>query len=402
MLKYWIWLTTRKGLGPCGTDLLMRRFSTPEQAYFASEEAYAQIPGLRKTASLMDKDLTGAQRILEQCRQKGICVMTYQDAAYPRRLRELEGAPYVLYYRGILPDLNAPMIAVVGTRKSTQYGNTQARKLGYELAACGCTVLSGGAAGIDTCALQGAVQAGGTAVAIVACGLDVTYPSENAGLFRKIMEASCLISEYPPGTPPLRYNFPARNRILSGMSLGVLVVEAPKKSGALITAHSAMEQGKELFVLPANVGQASTEGNLQLLRECAYPVAEVGDILQHYQEQYPQIQIKQQIVIPQQPPEATCDKKVIDKPKTKAYIDVIEDASLMTETEQKLVRQLCDGARHIDALVEESGLSSGLVLSTLTMLEVRGIIRHTSARVYELAEKQIEGAITCRRQKPAL
>ena len=388
MLKYWVWLSTRKGMSSFAICQTARRFSGAEQAYFAPEEAYREIPGVRQWEALADKDLTQTEKIIAQCTEAGIRIVTMQDAAYPARLRTLDDAPVVLYCRGNLFDLNAPSVAVIGTRKSSVYGLTQAKRFGYGLARDGCTVISGGALGVDTEAIQGAVLAGGPVVVVLGCGLDVNYPKANFDLFRQVERCGCLVSEFPPGTEPYSYNFPQRNRIISGMSLGILVTEAPAKSGALITADHALEQGRDVFVLPANVGVRNFDGNLKLLRDGAVPVGTVWDILQEYAPRYPSLQNKEVLPLPEEEPIVEePKKKVIDKPKVKAYIDVKETLPPLTPEEKKMVELLQNGPMHIDELVERTGMTAGGALASLTVLEVKKVVCRPSPRMYELAEK---------------
>lgn len=388
MLKYWLWLSTRKGLGNRGIYLVARHFPTPEAAYFASPEEYAQIRELRSIQPLLDKDLSGAERIIRQCGEKNISILTMQDAAYPKRLLTLDDAPVVLYYKGRLPNFSGPAVAVVGTRKSSVYGMSQAKRISYGLARSGCMVVSGGASGVDTEAINGALLGDGFVITVLASGLDILYPAQNKELFRCVMERGCLLSEYPPGMKPLRSNFPVRNRIMSGLSLGVLITEAPERSGALITADRALEQGRDVFVLPANVGVASCGGNLKLLREGAIPVGEAWDILQEYAPQYPHILKKSEQSLPKEEPRVVIEeKKVIDKPKTRAYIDLKDIINTLDPREQTIVRLLEGGPQHIDVIVEKAAVRAAEALASLTLLEVRGLIRRPSVRVYELAEK---------------
>ena len=242
MLEYWLWLTGRRGFGLRGLRALLEQFGTPEAVYCAAAGEYPQELRPEGRAALADKELAPARQILQQCYRKNIHVLTFQDAVYPNRLKNLDDAPLVLYYQGVFPDFDAePVIAMVGTRKASAYGLLQAKRLGYELGRYGAIVVSGGAAGIDTMALRGAVSSGTPPVAVFACGVDVDYPASNRSLFEDLRTHGCVISELPPGTPPLPEHFPPRNRLLSGLSLGSVVVEAPKKSGALITARHALE-----------------------------------------------------------------------------------------------------------------------------------------------------------------
>ncbi|MEI3089308.1 MAG: DNA-processing protein DprA [Oscillospiraceae bacterium] len=186
--------------------------------------------GPENAEPLEDKDLTEPRRILSECHRKSIHILTWQDAAYPARLRSIDDPPLLLYYQGTLPDIDAePVIAMVGTRHASLYGLQQGKMLGYQMGRLGAIVASGGADGVDTVCLTGALTAGGPVIAVLGCGVDVAYPAKNRGLFEDIRYHGCLISEFPPGTPPYPDNFPVRNRILSGISVGVVVVEAPRK-----------------------------------------------------------------------------------------------------------------------------------------------------------------------------
>jgi len=388
MLKYWLWLATRKGLGSFGACQIVRRFSSAEQAYYAPKEAYMGISGVHHTDSLADKDLTEAEQIIARCTELGIRIITMQDAGYPARLRTLDDAPVVLYCKGNLSDLDVPSVAVIGTRRSSVYGMTQAKRFGFGLARCGCTVVSGGALGVDTEAIAGAVMAGGPVIVVLGCGLDVDYPKQNRQLFAQVANVGCLISEFPPGTAPYASNFPQRNRIISGMSLGTLVTEAPAKSGALITADHALEQGRDVFVLPANIGVKNFEGNLKLLRDGALPVGSVWDILQEYAPQYPHTlkQAEEELPVEELPVEIPI-KKVIDKPKSRAYIDLKDILNGLTSEERVLAQLLQSGPMHIDDLVEKTGMTAGGALASLTVLEVKKIVSRPSPRMYELTEK---------------
>lgn len=395
MLKYWVWLATRKNIGARNACLLLRHFGTPKAIYDAEREDYRAFRTLRRMDSLLDKDLSESEEILRRCYEKHIFLLTMQDAAYPERLRALEDPPILLYGKGTLPDLNGPVIGVVGTRYSSLYGMNQARRMGYGLSRCGAVVVSGGAKGIDTEAMKGALLGGSPVVAVFACGVDVAYPAENKRFFDEIAENGCLLSEYPPGTKPHKTHFPVRNRIISGLSMGVLVVECPKPSGALITASRALEQGRDVFALPANVGQESGEGNLQLLREGAILVRDPWELLEEYAGRYPALESRDCSgwEAGNLPPETETklqisDKKGIDKPKTSHYIDAKKIKATLSLEEQQLVTLLEQGPVHIDVLSEQMGKPAGGVLALLTMLEVRGLIQHLPGRMFSLAEEK--------------
>ena len=252
-LKYWVWLTALPGLSNRSRLLLLERYGSPEDVYYADAEELALTEGLTpgQAQLLSDKSLTRADRILADCARGDIFLLTMQDAAYPARLRDIFDPPVLLYGKGSLPLFDEEAaIAVVGTRSCTPYGLRCAHRMGYELARQGAVVVSGMAKGIDGAAMRGALQAGGFTAAVLGGGVDVVYPAENRRLYEDIAATGVLLSEYPPGTEPLPGHFPVRNRIISGLSLASLVVEAPVRSGALITAHAALDQGRDVFAVP--------------------------------------------------------------------------------------------------------------------------------------------------------
>ena len=256
MLVHWIWLATRPNLNERDKLALLRQIGDPEDIFYAEGGALAEVEGLTDEAfaALRDKDLKQAHAILRACKEKSIHICTFHHAAYPGRLKKIVDPPLVLYYKGNLPDLDSsPVIAAVGTRDATAYGMNVAKRIGGQIAKCGGIVVSGLAAGIDGAAIGGALSAGGAVVGVLGSGVDIVYPLSTRGLLADTERYGCLISEFTPGTPPMKWNFPKRNRIISGLSNGVLVVEAPVKSGALITARQAAEQGRDVFVVPGNI-----------------------------------------------------------------------------------------------------------------------------------------------------
>ena len=242
-LKYWVWLTTLPGLTDSSKMLLMEHFSSPEDIYYADEEALWQVDGLKKeqAALLGSKSLAAADRILSDCARKDIFIITMADALYPDRLRNIYQPPLLLYGKGAMPLFDEEAaVAVVGTRSCTPYGIKCAEKLGYELTQQGGMVVSGMAKGVDGAAMRGALRFGGFTCGVLGGGVDVVYPAENRRLYEDIAATGVLLSEYPPQTLPEAWHFPVRNRIISGLSVAAVVVEAPVKSGALITAENAM------------------------------------------------------------------------------------------------------------------------------------------------------------------
>lgn len=419
MLQHWIWLATRSGLGDRGKVALLERFHDPEQIYFAREQELSSLNFLSAEAvtSLEDKNLTQAGKILDDCAELKIHVMTFHDGIYPGRLRNIPDPPVVLYYKGRLPDLDGtPTIGVVGTRKASAYGLTVAKRMGYQIAACGGIVVSGMAQGIDAMAMQGALTAGMSVVGVLGCGADMIYPPQNKALFADTQMYGCILSEFPPGTPPYGSNFPRRNRIISGLSDGVLVVEAPSKSGALITAQRAADQGRDVFAVPANIDVPTGEGSNALIRDGAIAVSSGWDILSEYDARYPGKIRRNKADTPlraypdelgdsreavdrstlkvaqttQKMPVGTrksepVQKKGIDNGENEPYIDLTKIDSSLSDHERIIVAELKDGQKLVDDVIAESGLSAPLVLSALTVLEVKGIVRRLPGRFIVLA-----------------
>ena len=414
MLLHWIWLATRPGVNDRIKAEVLRHFQDPEDAYYADPAAYAMVEGMTEEAAevLRDKDLKDAKAILETCENQNIGILTYRDTMYPNRLKNIADPPLVLYYKGKLPEFDAlPVIAVVGTRDATPYGLKTAKNLGAQISRCGGLVISGVAAGIDGMAMRGALSAGKAVVGLMGCGVDVVYPAYNRSLLLDTQRYGCLISEFPPGTPPYKWNFPKRNRIISGLSCGVVVVEAPKRSGALITAAQAAEQGRDVFVIPGNVDVAACAGSNALLRDGAIAVSTGWDILSEYVSLFPDVIRKDSLPslqtlypdeeaavraaerttekVAQKPrilknkreKDRADDKKAIDNESKESYSEKIdtEDPAL-TADERTILATLRGGKRLVDDVIAETGLSSGIVLSTLTLLEVKGVIRRLPGR----------------------
>ena len=409
MLVHWIWLAHRPGLSDRVKLALLQHFQEPEDIFFADDGAFDHIDGLSEEAktALRDKDLAPAERILEDCAREKLHVLTFRDAAYPARLKNIFDPPVVLYYRGQLPDFDgSPVIGVVGTRKASAYGLTTAKRMGYQIARCGGIVVSGMAFGIDGMAMSGALTAGGSVVGVLGCGADIVYPVSNRALFQDVAEYGCILSEFAPGTPPAKWTFPKRNRIISGLSCGVLVVEAPEKSGSLITARLAAEQGRDVFAVPGNIDQPSFVGSNRLLREGAIVASCGWDVLSEYEALFPDKihrdtapvhqtaypdevkkaalegekplpKVAQKPRLPRKPEnlKEELDKKGIDKAACAAYSDGNPKQTQLSADEQAIVSALEGGERLVDDVIAETGLGTGRLLSSLTMLELRGVIR---------------------------
>ena len=414
MLIHWIWLAHRGGVSDRMKSALLSHFHNPEDVYFADRESYALVEGITEKAveGLLDKDLTQARKILDDCARENLQILTFQDAAYPKRLKNIDDPPTVLYYKGRLPDFDDnPIIAVVGTRRASPYGLTAAKRMGYQIAKCGGIVVSGMASGIDAVAMQGALTAGGTVVGVLGCGAEQVYPLSNRGLFADTEHYGCILSEFPPETPPNSWNFPKRNRIISGLSCGVLVVEAPEKSGALITARQALDQGRDVFVVPGNIDVDTFVGSNRLLRDGAILVSSGWDVLSEYQHLYPGKIRKdtakatllgyadetaedpaQPLKVAQKPRIPTVsagkkdknDKKVIDKRTESPYSDVNEPQIKLSADEKRLVDAIGKESRLVDDVIAESGLGTAKVLAMLTVLEIRGVVKRLPGRYISL------------------
>ena len=402
MLLHWIWLAHRPGVGDRMKVRLLQHFRDPEDIYFADGESYRHVEGMTPEAAeaLKDKDISAAEAVLEACRRENLHIFTFRDAAYPARLKNIADPPILLYYKGILPDFDAlPVIGVVGTRKASAYGMQTAKRMGYQIAKCGGIVVSGMAYGIDGMAMSGALTAGEITVGVLGCGADIVYPMSNRALFRDVERYGCILSEFAPGTQPAKWTFPRRNRIISGLSNGVLVVEAPEGSGALITANHALEQGRDVFVVPGNIDQPGFVGSHRLLRDGATLVSSGWDILSEYTALYPnQIHRDEspshQTVYPDETEKTTAkvaqkpklpgkskplkkilEKKSIDNQPLEAYSDVNTVRPQLSEQEQSIVDALSSGERLVDDVIAETGLTTGRILALLTMLELKGVVR---------------------------
>ena len=368
-LKYWIWLSTRSGIGAARSTRLLEFFGSPDKIYDASDRDYLDIAGIKAAdiKQLMQKDLKIADNILSSCSQIGCRVLTIQDSDYPDRLRNIYDPPLVLYVKGNLPRIDdEPVVGVVGTRKCTPYGVKTAESVGYNLSRNGIVIVTGLALGIDTAATQGALRGSTHVIGVIGSGNDVIYPPENKKLFEDVAGFGAVITEYPPGTSAIQGHFPARNRIISGLSLGIAVIEAPKKSGALITASRALEQGRDVFALPGNVDARTCEGSNALLREGAIPFMTADDIIEEYIELYPdKIQVSDEV-----DPENSFDNTTkVD------YIDLGTLIDKLDGDEKIIAQSIGFRSLHIDEIITDTGLYAQDVLTALTMLELSGFVR---------------------------
>jgi DNA processing protein len=354
--KYWLGFSLVPEIGAKRLSLLLNWFGDLARAWTATEAQLVQS-GLEKQpiANLLrvrqQLDLLAEVAKVERA---GAWLLTLDDERYPPLLAELPGAPPVLYVRGALSVADERAICIVGTRKATTYGRDAAHHFAKMLAAQGVTVVSGLAHGIDTAAHQGALDGGGRTIAVLGCGIDKIYPSDNHKLAQTITHQGAIITEFPVGTPPEARNFPRRNRVMSGLSLGVLVVEAPEKSGALITATIAAEQGREVFAVPGNIFNPMSKVPHHLIQDGAKLVADVSDILNEL-------------------------KIAHDNVQTRTMTERIVPAN---QQEAALLGFLTLDPIHIDDLVRLCGLSVAVVSSTLTILELKGLVRSVGYMQY--------------------
>ena len=385
-LKYWIWLSALPGLTNRSKLQLLEHFSSPEEIYYADAEAAVTAGLSREQAQRIDdKSLRRTDEILEICGRKELFVLTMDDAAYPVRLRNIFDPPVLLYGRGAMPLFDEEVaVSVVGTRKATPYGIHAAEDLSYQMAREGALVVSGLAKGIDAAAHRGALRAGGFTAAVLGCGVDVVYPESNRRLYEDIAATGVLLSEFAPGSGPEGWRFPVRNRIISGLSVATLVVEAPERSGALITANLALEQGRDVFAVPGPIDAAESVGCHQLIRSGAGLACCAWDILGDYESRYPHKLRRRDGKLPQMPQGGA--EEVV--PETVSAADTVpvmtrEQLLGLTDDQIRVMRALNTQTPLLtDEVAERTELPVRRVLSALTVLEIDGFARQSGARCF--------------------
>lgn len=401
-LKYWLWLTTRAGLRTGEAAYLAGQFGGAERVYFADRAEFDLLKLPRRLKeSLADKDLTVTDRILEQCDRLNIRLLTMQDAEYPERLRQIQQPPALLYVKGKPMRVDeAVTVAVVGARRASDYGCRVAADLAGRLGRAGVVLVSGIAQGIDSAGLRGALRAGGRVISVLGGGIDVVWPQSSADLFADIGVVGTLVSEYPPGTPTEGWHFPVRNRILAGLAQGVVVVEAGKRSGALITARLALEENRDIFAVPGPVDALRSAGANALIQKGAKMVCSAEDVLEDYRQVYPDRLRRERegsAAIgrsgrvrsrPAEPPERLeeTDKR-IDKEPESAYSTLKNDTTPLNQEEQVLLEALGGECLRPDELVDRTGMPAGQVLSALTLLQVRGAVFAVQGNRFRAAEQ---------------
>lgn len=301
---------------------------------------------------------TDINEYLDRLKAQNIDTITILDDNYPERLRNIYDNPLVLYKKGNIIEKDSLSIGIVGSRKTTAYGRWACEKFTKELVSLGVTIVSGIALGIDTIAHNVAIENGGRTVGIIGNGLDIVYPKSNEKLYEKISKNGAILTEFPLGTPPLAYNFPQRNRIISGISCGIIVVEAMEKSGSLITAHHGIEQGKDIFAIPGNINSIYSKGTNKLIKDGAIPLLDMEDILDEIYEL----------------------KMIKEKEKEKQLLDID-----LSEIEKQIINIIKEGPTHCDTIVNITGINISQISSILTILEIKGLIKESTSRTFMIA-----------------
>jgi len=358
-LKYWVGFSNIPGIGRVKISHMLDYFGTLDNAWKAagSELKKAGIDQKLATTIVNLRPKIALDAEMEKLNRYKVTAITYDSPDYPKRLKEIHDYPPIIYVRGSLLPQDECCLAIVGTRRATAYGRQVTEEIVGDLARNNITIVSGLAKGIDSIGHRAALKAGGRTVAVFGCGLDIVYPAENANLAREIMEHGALISEYPLGTRPKADNFPRRNRIMSGLSLGVLVIEAGDKSGALITTEQALMQNREVFAIPGSILSPTSRGTNHLIQQGAKLVTNYLDILEELNLAMVAQQLEMKELLP------------------------------TNETESLLLKHLAGEPVHIDEVCRQSGLSTSEVSSTLAMMELKGMVKQMGGMTYILARE---------------
>jgi DNA processing protein len=362
----YIALNMVNGIGPIRVRALLDRFNEPQAILSASKGDLMQVEGVGEEVarSVMSwREQVDLDTELQRIEKAGVRVISRDDAEYPKNLREVYDPPVVLYVRGTLSERDGLAIAVVGSRRTTLYGQDMARKLAFQLARVGVTVVSGLARGIDTAAHNGALQAKGRTVAVIGCGIDIMYPAENQKLADEIVEKDgAVVTEFPFGVKPDKQNFPMRNRIISGWSIGTVVVEANLKSGALITANQAAEQGRQVFAVPGRADSILSKGTNKLIKDGAKLTEDVEDILGEFEYLLP--------------------KAATEQAEAASVSEGTKPALRLSDMEEKVMAQLGREETAIDEIIRASGLTTACVSATLLSLEMKRLVRQLPGKQY--------------------
>jgi len=388
----WLRLALVPGVGTAHFIRLLARFRTPSHVFEAPRGMVADLVGAKLADRIRQyadtNEAAGQEAAMEEW---GASLITLENPRYPLRLAEIYDPPLLLFVRGSLPADQEPYVALVGTRRASPYGIRLADRLARELAARGITVVSGMAMGIDAAAHRGALEAGGRTVAVLGCGVDVVYPPQNAQLMEDIAARGAVISQFPMGMQPSKGHFPYRNRIISGMSLGTVVVEAPLTSGALITARQAAEQGREVFAVPGQAGTQNAEGPHALIREGAKLVERVEDILVELELPAACLRGARADAGDIRPPEDAAEPVSARRPSRQPAPPKPAPAPQPAarrepaspppnDLERAILAALSPDGSYVDEIATSCRLSVSEALSSLTMLELKGLVRQFSGK----------------------
>lgn len=387
--EYWLWLSSAPQVSARSKAALAEYYGGAESAFHAPSGEFARIDGVsRHDAEILERrDMSDVPRIYALCRQYGIRMITMADREYPARLKNIFAPPVVLYVKGTLPPVDErAVIAVIGTRKATDYGLKMSRRLAYEITKCGGTVVSGLTAGIDSMALSSALDAGGECIAVLGLPIEL----ERAPLAKRIAAHGALVSEYPPGTKPYKSFFRERNRITAGLSLGVAAVEAPEKSGTSLFIAEAAEQGKEIFAVPGNADSPNSVGTNGFIRDGAKPVTCGWDILCEFETRWNVSSVPCEIpdaprdtpAVParRERPPAEKPQKAVDNGKNTIYIVASERMEELPDDQRRIISVISGGDTLVDDIITSTGLAPARVLSQLTVLEIKGFIERLPGR----------------------
>ena len=357
-----IWLNSL-GIGNSNINKITNYFDDLKEILKINNEQIYGIDNIRKEVKekiIYNRNKDNIKRTLYNIENQNVNVLTIYDENYPKRLRYIDDSPNVLYMKGNIIEDDTLGIAIVGSRKATAYGKWACEKFTRELVDLGVTIISGLALGIDNVAHKAALDNGGRTIGVIGNGIDIVYPKKNLSLYKEVEKKGCIISEFSLGTPPLAYNFPQRNRIISGLSLGVVVIEAQERSGSLITAHHGLEQGKDVFALPGNINSIFSGGTNKLIKDGAKPLLEIDDIIEEIYE----IQ----------------ERMILNKRQKETKIDY----SNYSETEIKIIKILEEEPMHSDTISYKLGISVATLNSILTILELKGVVKELSSRVFTI------------------
>ena len=383
-LQYLLWMTEVAGIAPQKGVRLLEVFGSAKAVWEASDKQISGCVKLEESEQkrLKNRSLATPNLILGRCRFQNIRILPIWDEDYPDRLRNIYDPPLVLYIRGKWPDFNhLPAVAVVGQRRATLYGIIVTERIAFQLSRAGVIVVSGMAAGIDSAAHNGAVKGDTPTVAVFGTAIDQCYPAKNAGLLRAILHSGAAVSEYPPGKKTYATSFPRRNRIISGLSLGVLVGEAPAKSGSLITAGLALDQGRDVFAVPGSVDAHSSDGCNELIARGAKLVRDANDVLEEYVGLYTfnkctleeppvgEVTLPKPKPKPAEPKPAAVGPTLADVYQPKPAADPVLDA--------------LEGILSLEELCTRCGMDTSQMLSKLTLLELQGKVRQLPGQCYE-------------------